>query len=203
MIQTESFLSEEKRLKSLQTFKDDHGIIRLKTKIIYRKDSEDFLKPIVLPLKYEVVKHLIYNAHIKNCHAGVQILLNVLRGKYWILNGRKAMKHVVANCVICKRYTSQNLEITSLPLPENTVKDAAVFQINGVDMAGHLFLKENNKSWVLIFTYTVYRAVHFELVTAALIDVYLMAFRRLVARRGRCATVYCDNGTNFVGAANY
>ncbi|GFU96289.1 integrase catalytic domain-containing protein [Trichonephila clavipes] len=30
-----------------------------------------------------------------------------------------------------------------------------------------------------------------------------MAFRRFVARRGRCATVYCDNGTNFVGAANY
>ncbi|GFU51505.1 integrase catalytic domain-containing protein [Trichonephila clavipes] len=51
MIQTESFLSEEKRLKSLQTFKEDHSIIRLKTKIIYRKDSEDFLRPIVLPPK--------------------------------------------------------------------------------------------------------------------------------------------------------
>ncbi|GFT29318.1 hypothetical protein TNCV_756841 [Trichonephila clavipes] len=32
---------------------------------------------------------------------------------------------------------------------------------------------------------------------------FLMAFRRFVARRGRCATVYCDNSTNFVGAANY
>ncbi|GFT29496.1 DUF5641 domain-containing protein [Trichonephila clavipes] len=29
-----------------------------------------------------------------------------------------------------------------------------------------------------------------------------MAFRRFVSRRGRCSTVYCDNGTNFGGAAN-
>ncbi|XP_035212794.1 uncharacterized protein LOC118186758 [Stegodyphus dumicola] len=29
-----------------------------------------------------------------------------------------------------------------------------------------------------------------------------MAFRRFIARRGRCTIVYCDNGSNFVGAAN-
>ncbi|XP_055924398.1 uncharacterized protein LOC129956503 [Argiope bruennichi] len=69
-------------------------------------------------------------------------------------------------------------------------------------MAGPLFLKDK-KSWVLIFTCAVYRAVHFELVTAASTDVFLMAFRRFVSRRGRCTTIYCDNGSNFVGAANY
>ncbi|XP_035204985.1 uncharacterized protein LOC118179932 [Stegodyphus dumicola] len=87
-------------------------------------------------------------------------------------------------------------------LPENRVKDAAVFQITGVDMAGPLFLKECRKSWVLIFTCAVYRAVHFELITAASTDAFLMAFRRFIARRGRCTVVYCDNGSNFVGAAN-
>ncbi|GFU93973.1 integrase catalytic domain-containing protein [Trichonephila clavipes] len=172
MIQTEFFLSEENRLKSLQTFKNDNGIIRLKTKIIYRKDREDFLRPIVLPPKHEVIKRLIYNAHVKNCHAGVQILLNVLRENYWILNGRKAVKHVVANCFICKRYTSKNLEAICSPLPENRVKVAVVFQITGVDMAGPLFLKDNNKNWVLIFTCAAYRAVHFELVTTASTDVF-------------------------------
>ncbi|XP_055936883.1 uncharacterized protein LOC129966480 [Argiope bruennichi] len=85
---------------------------------------------------------------------------------------------------------------------ENRVKDAAVFQVTGVDMAGPLFLKDK-KSWVLIFTCAVYRAVHFELVTAASTDVFLMAFRRFVSSRGRCTTIYCDNGSNFVGAANY
>ncbi|XP_055944623.1 uncharacterized protein LOC129975585 [Argiope bruennichi] len=70
-------------------------------------------------------------------------------------------------------------------------------------MPGPLFLKEDKKSWVLIFTCAVYTAVHFEIVTAASTDVFLMAFRRFVSRRGRCTTIYCDNGSNFVGAANY
>ncbi|GFS87171.1 integrase catalytic domain-containing protein [Trichonephila clavipes] len=68
-------------------------------------------------------------------------------------------------------------------------------------MAGPLFLKENN-NWVLIFPCAVYRAVHFELVTATTIEAFLMAFRRFVSRRGRCSTVYWDNGTNFGRAAN-
>ncbi|GBM35225.1 hypothetical protein AVEN_175828-1 [Araneus ventricosus] len=29
-----------------------------------------------------------------------------------------------------------------------------------------------------------------------------MCFRRFVARRGRCSTIYCDNGANLVGAAD-
>ncbi|GFV91150.1 hypothetical protein TNCV_896711 [Trichonephila clavipes] len=63
-------------------------MIRLKTKIIYRKDSEDFLIPIVLPPKYEVVKRLIYNAHVKNCHAEVQMILNILREKCPLIQRR-------------------------------------------------------------------------------------------------------------------
>ncbi|XP_035227536.1 uncharacterized protein LOC118199725 [Stegodyphus dumicola] len=202
MIQKESLDLEHDRLKTLQVFKDDRGIYRVKTKIIYRKDSEDFLKPVVLSSKHKVVKRLIFSVHVKNCHAGSQILLNLLREKYWILNGRKTVKNIVANCTICKRYSSRNMETICAPLPENRVKDATVFQITGVDMAGPLFLKESRKSWVLIFTCAVYRAVHFELITAASTDTFLMAFRRFIACRGRCTVVYCDNGSNFVGAAN-
>ncbi|GFX62249.1 integrase catalytic domain-containing protein [Trichonephila clavipes] len=158
-------------------FKVDHGIIRLKTKIIYRKDSKDILRPIVFPPNHEVKK--------------------VLDSKW-----KKTVKHVVANCVICKRYVSKK-EVISPPLTENRLRDAAVFQIVGIDMTGPLFLPENNKSWVLIFTCAVYRAVHFGLVTAASTDVFLMAFRRFFSHRGRCATVYWNNCTNFVGAVNY
>ncbi|XP_055942044.1 uncharacterized protein LOC129972089 [Argiope bruennichi] len=43
IIQKESFFNEEdEKLKTLRAFKDGNDIIRLKTKILYRPDSEDF-----------------------------------------------------------------------------------------------------------------------------------------------------------------
>lgn len=58
------------------------------------------------------------------------------------------------------------------------------------------------KAWICIFTCAVYRAVHFKLVTSLPSDVFLQAFRRFIARRGRPRTVYSDNGTNCVGVKN-
>jgi len=45
------------------------------------------------------------------------------------------------------------------------------------------------------------RAVHLEAVTDLTTQGFITAFRRFVARRGRCAELYSDNATNFVGAA--
>ncbi|GBN74490.1 hypothetical protein AVEN_110563-1 [Araneus ventricosus] len=125
-----------------------------------------------------------------------------VRENFWILNGRKIICKVISKHVICKRFSSKRLEVDSGPLPENRVRDAAVFQITGVDAAGLLFLKGNHKAWVLLFTCTVYRAVHLELITSLSTEAFLMDFRRFVAKRRRCSTIYCDNRTNFVGTVN-
>lgn len=44
------------------------------------------------------------------------------------------------------------------------------------------------------------KAVHLELVSDITSAAFIAAFRRFTSRRGLCAHVYCDNGTNFVGA---
>lgn len=204
MIQKECFYAESKeRLNTLETFEDEEGILRVKTKIVYRQDSKDFLTPMVLPSNHEVIRRLILHLHLKNCHAGPQILLNLIREKYWILKGRKTVTSVLSKCIVCKRFKSKSLETSPVSLPENRVKDAAVFQIIGIDMAGPLFLKGNKKCWIILFTCAIYRAVHLELVTSACTEAFLMALRRFVSRRGRCSIIYCDNGSNFVGAANF
>ncbi|XP_048482822.1 uncharacterized protein LOC105387823 [Plutella xylostella] len=46
------------------------------------------------------------------------------------------------------------------------------------------------------------RAVHLELVSDLTKEGFLAAFSRFTARRGKSRRVYCDNGTNFVGAFN-
>ena len=52
-----------------------------KSEILYIEDS-NFLTPTVLPINHEIFKRLVLNFHLKNCHAGPQILLNLIRGKY-------------------------------------------------------------------------------------------------------------------------
>ncbi|UYV72604.1 hypothetical protein LAZ67_10000024, partial [Cordylochernes scorpioides] len=81
-------------------------------------------------------------------------------------------------------------------------RDAAVFEIAGVELTGHLILKNKKKAWIVIFTCAVYRGVHLELVTSLSMEAFLQAFRRFIARRGRPLIVYSDNGTNFKGMAN-
>ncbi|UYV66910.1 hypothetical protein LAZ67_4003301 [Cordylochernes scorpioides] len=81
-------------------------------------------------------------------------------------------------------------------------RDAAVFEIAGVDLTGHFILKNKKKAWIVIFTCAVYRGVHLELVTSLSMEAFLQAFRRFIARRGRPLIVYSDNGTNFKGMAN-
>lgn len=82
------------------------------------------------------------------------------------------------------------------------MRDAAVFEITGIDLAGPLWLKGGQKAWICLFTCAVYRAIHLELVTTLSTEGFLEAFRRFVARRGRPAIIFSDNSTNFAGASN-
>ncbi|XP_035224032.1 uncharacterized protein LOC118196691 [Stegodyphus dumicola] len=78
----------------------------------------------------------------------------------------------------------------------------SAFQVTGADLVGPLFLRGGSRAWILLFTCAVYRAVHLELVSSLTTEAFMQALRRFWARRGRCSTLYTDNGTNFAGAAN-
>ncbi|GFW65681.1 putative RNA-directed DNA polymerase from transposon X-element [Trichonephila clavipes] len=98
-------------------------------------------------------------------------------------------------------YTTRNqLKVNLYILPADRVRDAGVFEVIGIDLAGPLFLKNGEKLWVVLYICAVYRAVHLELVTALSTNNFLLSLRRFIARRGRPSVVYTDNGTNFRGA---
>jgi hypothetical protein len=156
----------------------------------------------LLPDKCEFTKLLIKFVHIKNCHAGIQMMQCLLREKFWIVRARKTIKNVLYNCVTCKRFKVKSMSSEPPPLPPDRVTDCAPFEVVGIDLAGPLFLKTGEKVWIALFTCAVYRAIHLELVNSLSSDVFLLALRRFIARRGRPCTIYCDNGTNFRGAFN-
>ncbi|UYV61483.1 hypothetical protein LAZ67_1005017, partial [Cordylochernes scorpioides] len=203
LIQRESFSGhEDKKLQGFKLLVDSSGILRIKTKICRREDFANFRMPILLPSDHFLVSLLIRWNHETHGHAGLQTLLGILRENYWILRSRKTVKKIINQCIRCKRFTATPATVESTSLPEDRVRDAAVFEIVGVDLTGHLILKNKKKAWIVIFTCAVYRGVHLELVTSLSMEAFLQAFRRFIARRGRPLIVYSDNGTNFKGIAN-
>ena len=71
-----------------------------------------------------------------------------------------------------------------------------------LDHAGPLYCCDTprRKYWVLLFTCGVVHAVHLELVDALSTYDTVLAFRRLVARRGLPKVIYSDNAKGFVAA---
>ncbi|GBM82013.1 hypothetical protein AVEN_51858-1, partial [Araneus ventricosus] len=202
-IQEDSFHNENtQRLKPLATFTDADGILRVKTKLTMREEDDNFKVPIVLPSDHHVVKSLILYKHQELGHPGVQSLMVTLRENYWILKSRRTIKKIIKTCIICKRFSVKQPEIPEGTLPEDRVKNASIFEVIGVDVAGPLIIKESKKVWILIITCAVYRAVHLELLMSLSTDNFILALRRFIARRGRPSIIYSDNGTNFIGMDN-
>ena len=189
-------------LSSLKVVLNSDGLRVLKTKIFYRYDDHSFLCPIVLDGKHEIVRLLVRETHELMGHAGIQLLMSHLREKFWIISLRKLAKAVISDCIICKKQAVKHMECEIPPLPENRVRNAAIFEIVGVDFAGPVFLQGGGKGWICIFTCAVYRAVHLELASGLSTESFLECLRRFIARRGRPRLIYSDNGTNFTGTAN-
>jgi len=204
LLQIDSFPGEHNIISGLPVIMMKDEMWHVKTRLSNRQDKEGFRYPIIVPHFGFVVDQIIRNEHENSMHAGVQVVMGNLREKYWIIKGRRAVRRVLNRCVICRRYSQKKPYVTPAPLPEDRVKDAKVFEIVGVDLAGPLFMKgkQNKKAWIVLFTCAVYRCIHLELVKSLSTEAFMDAFSRFVAIRGRPAVVYSDNGTNFVGSSN-
>ncbi len=206
IIQQEVELSarEEKQIKKSMspTIIMDNGLIRLKTPITRRTDTEEFRYPYLLPHKHPLVRELIMEAHIYYCHAGAQFLMSKLREKFWITQARKTISNVRHHCTRCKRFDTKRMEVIPAALPETRVKSGEIFDSTGVDLFGHLILKNGSKVWVVLYTCAVYRAIHLDIVRSISTVAFVKSLRKFVHQYGRPYDMLSDNGTNFTGTAN-
>ena len=79
------------------------------------------------------------------------------------------------------------------------------FTYVGVDYFGPLevkYMRKTIKRWACVSTCLSTEAIHLEMVYSLDTDSCLSALTQIIARRGRPSTIWCDNGTNFVGANN-
>jgi len=88
---------------------------------------------------------------------------------------------VISKCMICKRHKALNVEVDPGILPEDQMKDALVFEVSGVNLAGPLILIGELKAWIEVFAYAVYRVVHLELTTDLTTSGFLLSLHKVIA----------------------
>jgi len=87
---------------------------------------------------------------------------------------------------MCKMpsFAGRRMDSAVAPLPEDRVKDASVFEICGIDLAGPLFLRGEEKAWICIFTCAVFRAVHLELIMSVCWSLFA-GFEKIYCTKGK------------------
>ncbi|CAH2095423.1 unnamed protein product [Euphydryas editha] len=202
LIQFEDHEQLNEKSRHLKKFYDNNNILRIETKLLLCDLPETIKKPYLLSASNIIVKRMVEQKHIQLQHAGTNIMITDIRKRFWILGIRRLVKSVINNCMICKRFSGKNIQVPTAPLPTQRVESSAPFQTVGIDLAGPLMLRNEEKCWVVLYTCAVYRAVHLELTHSLSTDAFLMTLRRFIARRGRPTLIITDNGTNFVGSNN-
>ncbi|XP_058798334.1 uncharacterized protein LOC131668296 [Phymastichus coffea] len=230
LIQRENFSTEIKLLRSndnkatgtlrgtfrnrtkfdeISPFLDGDGLIRVGGRLKNSNLPFNQKHPILLPQGHHVSDLIISDAHRRNLHGGIQSTLHTVRERFWILNGKNQVRHIVHRCVPCIRQKPRFSHAKMADLPAARVTPSVAFAETGVDFFGPILIKEKkdrNRSFIkaygCVFVCMASKAVHIEVASDLTTGGFLACFRRFISIRGRPLAMHSDNGTNFVGANN-
>ncbi|CAK1594516.1 unnamed protein product [Parnassius mnemosyne] len=196
------------KLKSLCPFLDKNGIMRIRGRLEKSELDEQVKHPIVLPHSCHLTLLIVADAHEKTLHGGPQLMANYLRSAYWVIGARSLVQQYVRKCVTCAKQRASVRNQLMGALPSVRCTPARPFLYSGVDYAGPISIRTTKgrghrsyKGYICLFVCMSTRAIHLEVVSDMSTQAFLAAFRRFVSRRGHCAKLWSDNGSNFVGAS--
>lgn len=203
-----SILKGDCKILNLNPFLDAEGVLRVGGRLAHTELPYDTKHPIILPKNSRLTRLIIEDIHIRTLHGGAQVTLSSIRRRFWILDARNTIRHLIFKCVVCHRHRVHLRSQLMGQLPVSRVKQAHPFEHSGVDYAGPFDVKLNKgrtaktyKGYIALFVCMCTRAIHLEVVSDLNTAGFLAAFRRFTSRRGLCTTIYSDCGTNFVGAS--
>lgn len=200
-------LSKSNPLTRLTPYIDKGGSLRVGGRLQKSKLDPEEIHPYILPRNSPLSILIISDSHQRTLHGGTQVTLAYIRRKFWLLGGRSPVRSYILRCVRCTRYRGQRAQQLMGQLPSPRVIPSRPFLHTGVDYAGPISIKtwrgrgaKVYKGYFAIFVCFSTSAVHLELVTDYSTEAFIAAFKRFTSRRGICATLYSDCGTNFIRA---
>ena len=119
------------------------------------------------------------------------------------MQGNSVVRGIIAKFVTCRRLRGKVGEQLMADLPSDRLQEEPPFSYCGVDMFGPFYIKERQntlKHYGALFTCLASCAVPIKMTKSMETDWFILALRCFITRRGNVRTIWCDNGSNFVGA---
>ncbi|KAJ8723487.1 hypothetical protein PYW08_003399 [Mythimna loreyi] len=197
----------ESKIKTLNPYLDGDGVLRVGGRLRNANLDEQTKHPIILGNKNDLVPLIIADAHTQTLHGGVQLMLNYISSRYWIIRCKALIKSCLHKCLVCARLRARSRMQIMGDLPKARVTPARAFIHTGVDFAGPFQISmskgrgiRTQKVYIAVFICMATKAMHLELVSDLSSEAFIAAFKRFVSRRGKCSDIWSDQGRNFVGA---
>ncbi|XP_076047314.1 uncharacterized protein LOC143028837 [Oratosquilla oratoria] len=159
------------------------------------------INPVILPHNHRLSTLIVRDCH-NSSHVGEEWTLSHVRKKYRIIRGRKLVKHVKMDCIVCKRLygVPMNKRMSDLP-PERCEPGRPAFRYVGVDLFEPFHVKVGRsemKRYGCLYTCFTTRSIHSEKLDSLRTDAFINSFVRFTARRGYPNKLWSDNGTNIL-----
>lgn len=185
-------------------------LIKVGGRIANAKLPEPRKHQVILPSDGIFTRRLFEMEHARLLHAGPQLMLNQVRNQWWPVNGKRTAQTVYRKCVTCSKRSPRMQTQVMGDLPECRLTPSKCFMSTALDFAGPFKTKQNEgprckktrESYICIFVCCSTKAIHLEVVSSYTSAAFIACLRRFVSNRGKVRHIYCDNGTNFVGANN-
>lgn len=131
-------------------------------------------------------------AHLCTVHGGICLTMSKVRDDYWVPTLRSLVKKIIGKCYGCKRFYTTTMP--SLPqgnLPKERTEGEIPFEVTGVDYSRSrpIYYKgsgaADRKSYIIIYTCSLTRGLHLEVLPDMSYEEFLMSLKRFVAARDR------------------
>lgn len=143
--------------------------------------------PVYLPADSLFTRKLVQRIHAETLHGDVSLTMAAIHEEYWVPTLRQLVKSVRSACWGCKCFRALPLTAPpSGPLPTDRIHGRAAFEVIGTNFAGPIYYKlsqkREGKAYLVIFSCSLLRAVHLELVSNLETSTFLSCLKRFIAR---------------------
>lgn len=191
-------------LNRLVVFKDENtGLLLCGGRV--QSWNEDRTAVPLIPFQSWLGTLLAREAHESN-HEGVAATLLRTRRKTWVVQGRRSVKKVINECLICKKRRARFCQQVMSDLPQERTNRANPFEYTTLDLFGPFEVRDavkkrvKKKVWGVVYCCMASRAVHADIVDDQFSESFLQAYSRFTALRGHPKKLWSDRGSNFVGS---